>query len=143
MDRFFRNARTDAPFPDVAQYGATSFRTQSEQIVQIARERNLTLRETVHYVERMFRSPFSGSARTVAREIERWFDGRAADGFILMVTAPRQFARFTDEVLPLLCERGLFRSEYEADTLRGNLGLPIPQNRHTAAREASAEPVAH
>ncbi len=25
-------------------------------------------------------------------------------------------------------------TEYEATTLRGNLGLPIPENRHTAAR---------
>ena len=27
------------------------------------------------------------------------------------------------------------RTEYEADTLRGNLGLPIPVNRYTAERE--------
>jgi hypothetical protein len=26
------------------------------------------------------------------------------------------------------------RNEYESTTLRGNLGLPIPENRHTAAR---------
>ena len=132
----------DAPFPDVARFGATSFRTQSEHIAQIAQERGLTLRETVHYVERMFRSPFSGSARTVARELERWFDGRAADGFILMTTVPSDFQRFADEVLPLLRERGLFRWDYESDTLRGNLGLPVPANRHTVAREASAQPVA-
>ena len=25
---------------------------------------------------------------------------------------------------------GLFRTEYEADTLRGNLGLPKPENRY-------------
>jgi hypothetical protein len=28
----------------------------------------------------------------------------------------------------------VLRREYEADTLRGNLGLPTPKNRHTAAR---------
>ncbi|MFE1758495.1 hypothetical protein [Streptomyces sp. NPDC059513] len=26
-------------------------------------------------------------------------------------------------------------TEYEAETLRGNLGLPIPANRHTRERE--------
>jgi FMN-dependent oxidoreductase (nitrilotriacetate monooxygenase family) len=129
----------DAPFPDVAAFGAKSFRTQAEHIAQVAREQRLTLRETVLHFDRMYRTPFAGSARTVARELERWFDGRAADGFILMVSAPSEFRRFADEVLPLLRERGLFRSGYESDTLRGNLGLPIPQNRHTLARQARAE----
>ena len=128
----------DAPFPDVAAYGETSFRTQAEHIVEVARERGLTLRETVLHFDRMYRTPFAGSARTVARELERWLDGRAADGFILMVTVPSELRRFTDEVLPLLRARGLFRTEYESDTLRGNLGLPVPPNIHTAAREAEA-----
>jgi alkanesulfonate monooxygenase SsuD/methylene tetrahydromethanopterin reductase-like flavin-dependent oxidoreductase (luciferase family) len=131
----------DAPFPDVAAYGETSFRTQAEHIVEVARERGLTLRETVLYFDRMYRTPFAGSAETVANELERWFEGRAADGFILMVTVPSDLARFVDGVLPLLRERGIFRSEYESDTLRGNLGLPVPPNRHTAAREAESEAV--
>jgi FMN-dependent oxidoreductase (nitrilotriacetate monooxygenase family) len=132
----------DAPFPEVGALGETSFRTQAEHIVGVARERGLTLRETVLHFDRMYRTPFAGSARTVAREIERWFDGRAADGFIFMVTVPSELERFTEEVLPLLRARGLFRSEYESDTLRGNLGIPVPQNIHTAARETTAEPVA-
>jgi hypothetical protein len=59
-----------------------------------------------------------------------------------MVTVPSEFARFADEVLPLLRGRGLFRSEYEADTLRGNLGLPVPRNRYSVLRELTAESVA-
>ena len=47
-------------------------------------------------------------------------------------------ARFTDQGLPLLRERGLFRSEYSHSTLRGHLGLPVPVNRHTAARSEAA-----
>ena len=43
-------------------------------------------------------------------------------------------------MLPLLRERGVLRTGYEADTLRGNLGLPIPENRHTRARRQAAEP---
>ena len=31
--------------------------------------------------------------------------------------------------------RGLFRKEYEGATLRENLGLPYPANRHAAARD--------
>jgi hypothetical protein len=113
--------------------------------VKVAKERGLTLRQTVEYVDRMYRTPFAGTAQTVADELERWFTGGAADGFILMVNLPSELARFTAEVLPILQARGLFRSEYEAGTLRGNLGLPIPQNVHTAARaagEREQEPVA-
>ena len=124
----------DAPFPDVAAFGERSGRTITAEIQRVASEQSLTLRETVLHFNRTLRSPFVGSARTVAAEIERWFVGRAADGFILHVTVPSEFARFSDEVLPILRERGLFRSEYESDTLRGNLGLPIPANVHTLAR---------
>jgi FMN-dependent oxidoreductase (nitrilotriacetate monooxygenase family) len=126
----------DAPFPDVGDAAEKSFRTQAEHIVKVAKERGLTLRETVEYVDRMYRTPFAGTAQTVAGELERWFTGGAAEGFILMVNLPSELARFTAEVLPILQERGLFRSDYESPTLRGNLGLPIPQNVHTAARAA-------
>ena len=51
---------------------------------------------------------------------------------------PSEFARFTDEVLPILRERGVVRTEYESTTLRGNLGLPIPENVHTVARRQTA-----
>jgi hypothetical protein len=87
------------------------------------------------------RSPFVGSPLTVANEIQRWFEAGAFDGISISVSAPSEFARFTGQVLPILRERGVVRSEYESATLRGHLGLPIPENRYTAARRA-AETVA-
>ena len=45
---------------------------------------------------------------------------------------------FVDLVIPELQRRGLFRTEYESTTLRGNLGLPKPVNRHHLARLAGA-----
>ncbi|MDP9256216.1 MAG: NtaA/DmoA family FMN-dependent monooxygenase [Actinomycetota bacterium] len=127
----------DAPFPDVDGIAEKSFRTQAEDIVRVARERALTLRETVEYVDRMYRTPFAGTPETVAGELERWFTGGAADGFILMVNLPSELRRFTAEVLPILQARGLFRTDYESGTLRGNLGLGVPENVHTAARAAA------
>ena len=128
----------DAPFPDVAQYAARGGATMTKRLEEVAREQGLSLRETVLYAQRMFRGgSFIGSPRTVADEIERWFEGRAADGFILHVTVPSEFTRFTDEVLPILRERGLARSSYQEDTLRGHLGLAIPENRHTVERRLS------
>ena len=41
---------------------------------------------------------------------------------------PTGMNEFTQEVVPILVERGLFRSEYEADTLRENLGLGANSN---------------
>ena len=67
--------------------------------------------------------------------MQEWFEGGGADGFMMNAAVlPDGFNDFIDKVLPILKERGLFRTEYEADTLRGNLGLPKPANRYTAGR---------
>lgn len=124
----------DAPFPELGDLGDRSFRTQAERIKKLARENGYTLREVVQHTLDSRRSPFVGSPRTVADEIQRWFEAGAFDGVNITVNAPSEFARFTGGVLPILRERGVVRDEYEATTLRGNLGLPIPENIHTAAR---------
>ncbi|SCE80277.1 FMN-dependent oxidoreductase, nitrilotriacetate monooxygenase family [Micromonospora haikouensis] len=130
----------DAPFPEVGDAGDRSFKTQAERIKKLARDNGFTLRQTVQHLLDAQRSPFVGSPLTVANEIERWFRAGALDGINISVTVPSEFARFTDAVLPILRERGVVRSGYAATTLRGNLGLPIPENRHTAARGAAAQP---
>jgi len=38
-------------------------------------------------------------------------------------------------VVPVLQRRGLFRTAYEGATLRENLGLRRPANRHAAGQE--------
>ena len=40
-------------------------------------------------------------------------------------------------MVPILRGRGVVRAEYEAGPLRGNLGLPVPENRYTRARRAT------
>jgi FMN-dependent oxidoreductase (nitrilotriacetate monooxygenase family) len=124
----------DAPFPDVNSLGERSFRTQADAITRLAQEKNLTLRQVVEHQLAAHRSPFVGSPLTVANEIQRWFEGGGFDGISISVNVPSEFARFTEQVVPILRERGVVRSEYESTTLRGNLGLPIPENRYTAAR---------
>lgn len=130
----------DAPFPvEALEYAKKSFFTQAKKATDMAVERGLTLRETVETTRGQRRSPFVGSAQTVAAEIARWFEGRALDGLNIHAGHPSQFRRFTGEVVPLLQERGLFRRDYEATTLRGNLGLPIPLNRRTPELAEAAE----
>ena len=43
---------------------------------------------------------------------------------------------FVEMITPELQRRGLFRTEYEGRTLRENLGLERPVNRHAGARRA-------
>ena len=119
----------DAPFPDLTGVTLNSYKGQAERIIATARQRELTLREAAYQLGR-WRSDFVGSPETIADEIERWFTGRAADGFILRVTRPADFALFRERVVPILQARGLFRRDYDGDTLRDHLGLPIPANRY-------------
>jgi len=129
----FRGYDLDAPFPvEALEYGKQSFYTQAKRITELAVERGFTLRQTVEHLRDVRRSPFVGSAETVADEIIRWFEGRALDGLNVHYGHPSQFARFTREVVPILQARGVFRTDYEHQTLRGNLGIDIPTNIRSA-----------
>lgn len=88
------------------------------------------------------RGGFTGTPIQIADTIQRWFEEGAADGFMIgSAVLPTGLNDFIDHVVPILQERGLFRTEYEANTLRGNLGLPFPQNRYTLAKLNKTESV--
>ncbi len=123
----------DEPFPDLTEL-AQRGRKRGIEIVQKAREQGWSIRQTVEEFTQFKPSPFIGDPRTVADTIEQWFEARAFDGLNLHFRAPDDIDVFTGEVVPLLQQRGLFRTEYESDTLRGNLGLPFAENRYTSER---------
>ena len=132
----FRQYDLDAPFPQQALVHAErGFRTSAEQIARLASDNNFTLRQTVEFISSPRPTPFAGSPATVAGQIQEWFEARALDGLNVGVGHPSQWRRFREEVVPILAERGIVRTEYDATTLRGNLGLRIPENRYTRARE--------
>lgn len=120
----------DGPFPDLGDFGSNSFRSTTERIKRQAREQNLTLRQ-VALQEATPRTTFIGTPERVADVVQQWFEEEAADGFIIGASVPGGLDDFVELVVPILRERGLFRTEYEADTLRGNLGISIPINRYT------------
>jgi FMN-dependent oxidoreductase (nitrilotriacetate monooxygenase family) len=124
----------DAPFPDVAHLAEKGGRTGAGKLIERARAENLTLRQVAESVNAFRRSPFAGSPQTVAGTIEKWFDAGTFDGINLAFRTHDDLSLFVDGVVPILQKRGLFRTEYQADTLRGNLGLPVPVNRHTRER---------
>ncbi|MNN88383.1 putative monooxygenase MoxC [compost metagenome] len=79
------------------------------------------------------RSDFVGNPEKIADLIQQWYEEGAADGFIIHAPIPSVLKDFVQLVVPILQERGIYRTEYEADTLRGNLGLSFPKNRYTVA----------
>jgi FMN-dependent oxidoreductase (nitrilotriacetate monooxygenase family) len=139
----FRQYDLDAPFPQQALvYAERGFRTGAEKIAKLAADNGFTLRQTVEFISSPRPTPFAGSPHTVANTIQEWFEGRALDGLSLLIDHPSQWQRFREDIVPILQDRGLVRTEYDSTTLRGNLGLPIPDNRYTKARDEQRE-IAH
>ena len=107
-------------FPDPATVQAA--RSRTEVIVGLVRRELLGYMAGArgHYVT-------SGTPEQIADLMADWFQNGAADGFNLMPPIlPAMLEAFIDQVVPLLRRRGLFRSEYTADTLRGHYGLHRP-----------------
>ena len=76
---------------------------------------------------------FAGSPSALADQLAAWAEA-GLDGFRLRpATVPHDLAAITEELVPQLQARDLFRREYGADTLRGLLGFERPANRYAAA----------
>ncbi|MFE0651773.1 NtaA/DmoA family FMN-dependent monooxygenase [Streptomyces sp. NPDC059534] len=91
----------------------------------LSEAKGLSIRQTV--IESSGRQSFVGSPATVAAALEEFVATDAADGFILVPhLTPGGLDDFVDRVVPLLQERGVFRTEYSGTTLRSHLGLPEP-----------------
>ncbi|RTE07862.1 LLM class flavin-dependent oxidoreductase [Paenibacillus whitsoniae] len=131
----FKQYPLDEPFPDLGDLGSNSYRSATDRIKRIAKEEKLTLRQTALRFATP-RSSFVGTPEKIADTIEKWFEEGAADGFIIHSGVPNALKDFTELVVPILQERGLFRQEYEGDTLRDHLGFEFPVNRYTKQRLA-------
>jgi FMN-dependent oxidoreductase (nitrilotriacetate monooxygenase family) len=99
---------------------------------------NLSIRELV--VDVSSRQTFIGSPATVAEEINDLVQRDASDGFILVPhITPSGLDEFADTVVPLLQERGVFRTEYEGTTLRDHLGLqPLWADSKAESKQVAA-----
>ncbi len=98
---------------------------------ELADAKHLSIRALM--IEVMSRPAFIGTAEQVATQIDTSVQEEAADGFILVPhITPGGLDRFADQVVPILQERGRFRTEYEGTTLRDHLGLaPVPSRSVT------------
>ncbi|MGF6265755.1 FMN-dependent oxidoreductase (nitrilotriacetate monooxygenase family) [Paraburkholderia youngii] len=122
----------DAPLPDdlALPGGGNGNHTFFHATLAEARRHGHTVRELIRALAGgTGHRVIVGTPEQIADDIERWFDGGAADGFNLMPDAlPGGLRDFVDGVVPILQQRGIFRSEYEGTTLREHLGLDRPPN---------------
>jgi FMN-dependent oxidoreductase (nitrilotriacetate monooxygenase family) len=95
-------------------------------------DREVTVRDLAAHRATLLQGPrFVGTAEQVADQMQEWFETGGCDGFVLAAThLPGAFEEFVRMVVPVLQERGLFRTEYEGTTLRDHLGLERPASAH-------------
>jgi FMN-dependent oxidoreductase (nitrilotriacetate monooxygenase family) len=123
----------DGPLPDLPYQSGENGRGRFQQQLDLAWRENLSIRQLVLRF-RVARGHLQavGSVKTVADTIEQWFVERGADGFnVVPPYLPGGFEDFTRLVVPELQRRGIFRTEYEGETFRENLGLDRPENTYT------------
>lgn len=119
----------DGPLPDLPETNAG--KSRQKLLIDLARRENLTIRQLYLAIAgaRGHRQ-ILGTPAQIADQLEDWFLNDGADGFNIMPPyLPGGLDEFVDLVIPELQRRGLFRTEYEGQTLRENLGLPRPANK--------------
>lgn len=136
----------DGPLPEIDPIpgentiarGRASVRSHGDPVAtahkwrDLAEAKNLSIRDLV--IEVSARQTFIGSAATIAESINEFVQADASDGFILAPhITPGGLDEFVDTVVPLLQERGVFRTEYAGSTLRDHLGLSLPALGKTKA----------
>ncbi|GGQ75837.1 LLM class flavin-dependent oxidoreductase [Couchioplanes azureus] len=133
LDRDLSAYPLDGPLPALPDPGTVeAHQSRFKLIVDLARRDDLSIREILRRLGggRGHRV-VAGTPEQIADELETWFRQGAADGFNVMPPyLPGGLEDFVDHVVPELQRRGLFRTAYTADTLRGHYGLPQPVNAY-------------
>ena len=123
----------DGPLPEAA-YGVTpkGSTTSFRNVLSWAKEENLTIRQLYQrFAGARGQRTVIGTAADIVDQMQEWFVNRGVDGFLIQPShLPGGLQDFIDLVIPELCERGLFRTEYNGTTLRDHLGLPRPRSRY-------------
>ncbi len=114
-------------FPDPATVEAA--RSRTELIVGLVEREGLTLRQLLSRLAgARGHFTFAGTPEQTADLIQDWCTDGAADGFNIMPPLlPTMLDSFIEGVVPILQQRGLFRTAYEGETLRDHYGLDRPE----------------
>ena len=85
--------------------------------------RKWTLREAIKF-HGLGTGPvrFVGTPEKIADQLEEWIRDADVDGFnVAQAYSPGTLEEFVEKVVPVLQERGIYRQDYEGETLRENL----------------------
>ena len=123
----------DGPLPEIPESDATKSGT-TKNVIAMARRENLTIRQLyLRISSSRGKMVMNGSPKTVADQLEAWYEGGAVDGFNIQPPyLPGGLDEIVELLVPELKKRGLMRTEYAGTTLRENLGLPRPASRYAA-----------
>lgn len=118
-------------------------RSRLQVIANIVERDRPTLRELLHRLAgARGHNVVAGTPTQVADIITEWFQNDAADGFNVMPPLyPQLLGTFAESVVPILQDRGLFRTEYTGSTLRDHFGLARPDSLYGADANEEAHVV--
>ncbi|GIQ69545.1 monooxygenase [Xylanibacillus composti] len=130
------DAKWDGPLPSLPDASRINGgKSRFQLISDLARREQLTVRELIYRVTgaRGHRT-IAGTPEQIADHLTDWFIRGACDGFNIMPPVlPGGLEEFVDQVVPILQNRGLFRTAYTSSTLRGHLGLARPDSQFAAS----------
>jgi alkanesulfonate monooxygenase SsuD/methylene tetrahydromethanopterin reductase-like flavin-dependent oxidoreductase (luciferase family) len=102
-----------------------------------ARDRKARLDDLAGDAYRSDATVFTGTPAGLADLVAEWQDAGLSGIRLRPGALPHDLTAITRGLVPELQSRGLFRTAYEADTLRGLLGLPRPANRNAGPTAAA------
>ncbi len=137
--KFDQDVDLDGPMPQNPTFGFSQ--GKSRAIINYANEQGWSIRKTAYRLAgSLGHRILVGTTQSIADDFEAWLKADATDAFVLMLPHGINGLReFVDNVVPELQRRGIFRTEYEGRTLRENLGVPRPVNRHVKPALQAAE----
>jgi FMN-dependent oxidoreductase (nitrilotriacetate monooxygenase family) len=116
-----RDYDPDKPMPDVPTNSGT--RSAYDKMLEVGSNEGLSLVQVARrYAFDSLSPQIIGSPERVADQLQELFEQGVCDGFMLNAKVrPGAVEDFTRMVVPILQERGLFRTEYPGTTLRETL----------------------
>ena len=114
--------------PDIPETNAGQ--SSREKAIRLAKEEGLTVRQLAQRIGGHSSLCLMGPPELVADQMEEWLSNGGADGFTIQFPyLPQGLDDFVEKLVPILQKKGIYREDYEGNTLRENLGLPRPKNQ--------------
>jgi FMN-dependent oxidoreductase (nitrilotriacetate monooxygenase family) len=129
MNFDFGSKGIDEPFSDEELAGISGTQSMRDRVTRASGISNPTPRDFITFSHRARpNKPFVGGPKEIADGLEEWFSTGLCDGFVIAAThVPGAYMDVVQHVIPELQRRGLYHRDYAGETLRENLGLPIPR----------------